>query len=62
MFLAHFVSVLLKRVLPDAIKMIANNAVGPCLSGCALFMFGERSSSPLSLPHWAMRGVKAGKQ
>jgi hypothetical protein len=36
---------LLKSVLPGAVEMKANTAVGLVLSGCALFILGDRPSS-----------------
>ena len=38
---------LLKSVLPGAVEMKANTAVGLVLAGCALFIFGDRPSPPL---------------
>jgi len=38
---------LLKSVLPGAVEMKANTAVGLVLAGCALFILGNRPSPPL---------------
>ncbi len=38
---------LLKSVLPGAVEMVANTAVGLVLAGCALFVLGDRPSPPL---------------
>ena len=38
---------LLRSVLPGAVEMVANTAVGLVLAGCALFVLGDRPSPPL---------------
>ena len=37
---------LLRSVLPGAVEMVANTAVGLALAGCALFVLGDRPSPP----------------